>query len=685
MQVFSSVVGLCLICTQLYGQANFTFDANRYNNNGQRVAIVDASSNSAGPSITLHFRDFQLNSQDDIEVYRRPIDGNAGDWLLKANLTAGTEYYTDQDVILGQSYEYQVKKVIPNSEESATTYLLAGVEHNQYDYNGRMILLIDETIVEPLEAEINQLRQDLTGAGYFVELLTAPRIEGWHGGIEVVNVKQSIVDVYNAAPIEDKPTHLFILGHVPVPRSGGGLQAPDGHVESLGARGADTYYADIDGVFTDDMSFNPGNLNHPEAVNLPNDYKWDQDHIPSELELAFGRVDFADVYSQSLSEVELLKSYLDRLHAYKHVIGDTDMGDKTAFYYGYDNSNDGSFRSLPPISGVDNVYEIANNTNMPKTISETGPYQIFMQNQFVPNSNEWNASGMDATIFSSDQSYWGFWCSEENESYIGHIRGLLSKPTKCLSILWTTTAVNIFHQLGLGETIGYATRRIMNHNSTNNLYEKPESDWDTNDWWNRNHMQVLGDPTLRINQVRPIANLTTTELSSSAVLLNWTASTEPSLVGYHIYRADTESGPYDRISTDIVTSTEFLHESPKSNGSWYMVRAIKLETTGSGSYLNPSQGTMIQSGFFLNNELTELESNLIILYPCPADDFVTLEGPLDNYTFELIDSRGKMIQPILSSEEKHVIDIGHLESGCFFIKTTSKKTGNTGILTVVKQ
>lgn len=70
MQVFSSVVGLCLICTQLYGQANFTFDANRYNNNGQRVAIVDASSNSAGPSITLHFRDFQLNSQDDIEVYR---------------------------------------------------------------------------------------------------------------------------------------------------------------------------------------------------------------------------------------------------------------------------------------------------------------------------------------------------------------------------------------------------------------------------------------------------------------------------------------------------------------------------------------------------------------------------------------------------------------------------------------
>ncbi|MBI1878670.1 MAG: hypothetical protein HYR94_10680, partial [Chloroflexi bacterium] len=62
------------------------------------------------------------------------------------------------------------------------------------------------------------------------------------------------------------------------------------------------------------------------------------------------------------------------------------------------------------------------------------------------------------------------------------------------------------------------------------------------------------------------------------------------VVGYHIYRAATAAGPFIRVSAVPVTGTSFTDTGPPAGDSTYMVRAIKLEDTPSGTYFNPSQG-----------------------------------------------------------------------------------------------
>ncbi len=647
-------ISFCFFSILSIAQENFTYDANRYSDNGSRVCLVEAHVDAQ--NFVLSFPDAALNTTAMTQVSRRQKGGEADDWVLLAELDPGTESWIDSEIIPGIAYEYQIKR------NSATGYLLGGIDVDQTNYQGRLILVIDESIQQTLSPQIRQLKKDLTGEGYLVTELYVPRVEGWFGGSEVIDIKSEIQAIYNQAHELDKPNHLFLLGHVPVPRSGLDLQAPDGHVESLGARGADTFYADIDGEFTDVDTYEAANLNHPEAQNLPNDLKWDQDHIPSTLEMAFGRVDFADLNSLSAPESTLLINYLDRLHAYRH--GQTWMGRKTGFYYGYNNSNDGSFRTLVPISGKDGVYEFYSNDNFPQQIQSTGPYQIFMQNRFVPDHIEWNTSGMDATIFSSDQSYWGFWCSEETGG-IGRIRGLLAKPTKCLSILWTTTAVNIFHQMGIGETLGNACKRIMDHAIDNPIYEKPEADWDDRDWWNRNHMQVLGDPTLRINQVLPISNLRAESWSSSLLHLGWDASVDTDIVGYHIYRADTEFGFYERITSEPVEETEYLDDTFDNFNYWYMVRAVKREVTGSGTYLNPSVGLFAQAEIAFSTQ--EVGSAIhLSTFPNPASEYIEFKTEKRMHRIIIQNDAGQVIYSTHLDDNFLRMQLDGLISGQYF-------------------
>jgi len=78
--------------------------------------------------------------------------------------------------------------------------------------------------------KIFQLKKELTRDGWFVnELTVAPGDSDFNDGAVVLNVKSEINDIYNASSDDDKPKVLFILGQIPLPRSGKGLQAPDGN------------------------------------------------------------------------------------------------------------------------------------------------------------------------------------------------------------------------------------------------------------------------------------------------------------------------------------------------------------------------------------------------------------------------------------------------------------------------
>src|SRR5262249_11265763 len=126
---------------------------------------------------------------------------------------------------------------------------------------------------------------------------------------------------------------VFILGHVPVPYSG--MEAEDGHRSQrwgvhLGAWATDLYYGDVDGIWTDKLPYASSDPpSYPETRNDPGDGKFDQAVLPANaagvarLELSVGRVDFAKMpaFEQARtprSEIQLLRNYLNKDHAYRH-------------------------------------------------------------------------------------------------------------------------------------------------------------------------------------------------------------------------------------------------------------------------------------------------------------------------------------------------------------------------------
>ncbi len=644
--------------SQIYAQFNFDFDINT---TGQRVCLVSATASENPATITINLLDNYFNSQFNYTIKRRPINGSNADWITVASDVTAINW-TDTNVSVGDVFEYQVRRLRQTFD--AIGYVTACVKYDQSDHKGQMILVIDNSFQASLSSEILQLKRDLTHEGWFVNELFVPRATTWETEPAIVTIKNQIKSIYNNAPANDKPKHLFILGHIPIARSGLGASTPDDHDENKGARGADCYYADIDGVYTDTANFNPGNID-PKAINLAGDLKWDQDYIPSQIEMAFGRVDFADIAGANTSEENLLRNYLNRLHNYRIVANGSDMGNKTAFNFGYDNSNDGSYRSLIPISGENNVDYYTGNLSFPEWLQQNGRYQIFMQNIQVPITAQWQDFGLNSTIFSSDQSYWGYWDEPFTNGVYGKIRELLSQNTKCLGMIYTTTGINIFHQPGMGETMGWSCKRIMDHNQTNNLYEKPSQQYDTPDYWGRTHFQYHGDPTLRLNQVKPVTNLVQTFTNGET--LTWTASQDTDIVGYHVYRAYNEFGKFERLTPNPITSLTFTNTELTAVVRHYLVKAIKLETTGSGTYLNPSIGVSPT----INLKNNDFDSSNIEVVPNPASNYISISSLEKIDFYQIIDIQGKIIANSDYFNDK--IDVSTLLSGIYFIKIKSNE------------
>jgi hypothetical protein len=103
------------------------------------------------------------------------------------------------------------------------------------------------------------------------------------------------------------------------------------------------------------------------------------------------------------------------------------------------------------------------------------------------------------------------------------------------------------------------------------------------------YISLMGDPTLRMDPVSPPSALAGTA-SGGSVNLHWSPSPD-TVVGYHVYRSDSPGGPLLRRNGSLISGTNFADLGVASQLYTYMVRAVKLQTTPSGSYFNGSQGT----------------------------------------------------------------------------------------------
>jgi hypothetical protein len=664
-KIFFAIIIACIL-NDGKGQ-NYSFN---FNTNGRRVCLVNSNVTLSPLSVTINILEASQNSSELTSIYRRSLNGN--NWTAMAlNLSAGTTSWTDNNVALGDVWEY---KVVRNNTWSfmgnnypAVGYTIGSVFKNEDAYKGQMILLVASDVIANLSTKYTRLKSELVADGWKVNEIIVNRALNWDSGDTVVTIKNQITTIYNGAPTNDKPKCLFILGHVPLPRCGSTLvTAPDEHDENKGARGCDCYYADIDGQFTDTATFNPGNLVTPLAINLPNDYKWDQDFFPSDIELAFGRVDFADLTDGSLTENQYMSNYLDRLSNYRNVTNGFNMGEKSAFHFGFDNSNDGSYRSLPNISKSANVFQNTSNLPHPQWVQNNGPFKIYMQNLLVPDFNEWQQYGMNATVFSSDQSYWGFGDVAQNGSIYSRIRSLLAANTKCLVTLWTTTGINIFHQACTGQPFGLALKEIMNHNTVNQKLEKAPQTYDTEDFWNRTHFAYYGDPTITLYQVTPPTLLSIANNNGSAQL-QWTLSADTAVKSYSIYESNSQSGPFIKISNANVVTNNFIIPNYQT-GNWYMVRGEKKFESGCGQFVNLSIGSSVQGNLTLNNALI-LQDVQINVSPNPTNNEVRINSNKSIENIHILSYDGKTVKSIEDIQKSTIsIDLQNFNMGVYYLK-----------------
>ena len=520
------------------------------------------------PQITLQWLGNSTTTQ--YQVFRKlKEDVNWGSAL--AVLNGSINQYTDSSVGIDTSYEYQVRRV--GSGYNGFGYINSGIEIHETNYRGKLILIVDSNFISGLSAEIKRLIEDIEGDGWQVIRHDVLRTGS------VKHVKDLIVNDYYSDTVP--PKAVFLVGHVPVPYSGN--INPDGHADHLGAWPADCYYADVDGTWTD-VSVNSTTVSPPRTQNIPGDGKFDQSVAPSNLELQVGRVDFHDMPSFSLSEQQLLKNYLDKDHDYRKKIfspiKQAVIDDNFGYFSGEAFAGSG-YKNFAPLVGASNVITADYFTSMSSTSYAWsygcggGTYNSAGGIGTTANFAASNLQGVFTMLFGS---YFGDWDAQDN-----FLKAPLAQG-EVLTSVWSGRPHYQFHHMGLGENIGYDI--LMTQNNPGGLYFASPTGI-TGKWV---HNALMGDPTLRNDVVSPVSNVVATK-SGYNCLITWSASTETNIVGYNLYMKNDTNTFYTKINSGPLTSLTFTDNCLRFKGIYtYMVRALKLENTASGSYYNMSEG-----------------------------------------------------------------------------------------------
>jgi hypothetical protein len=520
------------------------------------------------PRVTLSW--IADSGASDYTLFRKSRDSIS--WGAPIASLAGTAVtFPDSDVAMNTNYEYKISK---SAAASGYGYIYMGIQAPLAEDRGKVILLVDNAFTSSLSGELARLQQDLIGDGWIVLRHDVSRSDS------VTNIKALVSADYNADPANVKV--VFLLGHVPVPYSGN--INPDGHSEHLGAWPADVYYADMNGTWTD-SNVNSTGASDPRNWNTPGDGKFDQGTLPSDLTLQVGRVDLANLPILSRTETELLRQYLNKNHNFRHRLIAAQRRAWIDDNFGVSGAGApvavSGWRNFPALFGASNTFAgsdwfmtMATNSYLWGYGCGAGTYTSIAG---VGSTANFAANDPQVVFTMFFGSFFGDWDTTNNV-----MRAALATTNYTLTSVWSGRPYWQFHHMAMGETIGFSTKLSQNNNGVN----KPG--YDANNQYIRSvTIALMGDPTLRMHAVAPVSLLLAATNGSGGVDLTWNPSAD-AVVGYHVYRAPTATGPFTRLTANLLTATNFT--DPVITTNVYMVRAVKLEVSGSGSYYNASQG-----------------------------------------------------------------------------------------------
>jgi len=539
---------------------------------------VSASVQETPPTITLRWPGDSFATSYELSRKSRADQS----WTALATLPGDVNTYADSNVAVGAAYEYQIIKRTNSKAPPYAGYghIYAGMNVPIIESRGTVILIVDNRWSGELGAELDRLRQDLIGDGWNVIRHDVSPNDSPEA------VKALIKTDYTADPQNVKA--VFLFGHVAVPYSGD-IQ-PDGHDNHQGAWPADGYYGEMHGEWTD-SSVNRQTAERKINWNVPGDGKFDQSTFPSDVDLQVGRVDFWNMTSfmiiqPSRSEKNLLRQYLNKDHNFRHGLLKVDRRGIVCDNFGMrgDDSVAGSgWRNLAAFFGAENVIEVGFGQYLPTVTSQSFLWAYgagggsYYYSSGVANAEDFAIHDPKVVFTMFLGSYYGDW---NNES--AFLRSPLGSTTYTLTCSYSGFPHWYYQHMALGETIGDGVLLSQN-NKPNGVY-LPQAQQGAHEV----HIALMGDPTLRLHPVIPPADLVASA-GADAVQLNWSASGDSEILGYHVYRAASE-GPFARITGDSPVAGTNFTDHPPGGTFTYMVRAVKVERSASGTYFNPSQG-----------------------------------------------------------------------------------------------
>ncbi len=500
-------------------------------------------------------------------VLRRRLLGESGWTNDLTTLGVGQTTFTDTTVQVGQSYEYGFEY---RTNPRFYAYVASGINIPLPDSRGKLILLVDETMATPCADELEILTRDLVGDGWFVIRHDVPRNDDDDlDGFQSIAIKDVILSEYDADPTNVKAVLLF--GHVPIPYSGDNI--PDGHF--FRPLPADGYYGEIDGVWTDTRDYS-SKASQSRWVNVAGDGKFDQYTFPSDVDLLVGRIDLSSLPSFASSEVELLKRYVGKAHAWRHGLVEVDqkavLAENREWNWGPWNfirqfGLEAATRNETTALFADrNLFAYFGNTG---SFTSAGPIE----------TSALAGGNVNAVFAFEGGSYSVDWDTPD-----ALMRAFVASSGTTLASGWSEFPGYYFHHMGVGQPIGFSIRTMQNAS---------KADYKENYFTSARaiHHCLQGDPTIRLHPVAPPSRLSATDNGSDATI-SWNASTDPQVIGYDVFRADSVTDPFTKLNSGLVNATRFVDATSRSGDVVYMVRAVKLELS-TGNYFNGSQGMFV--------------------------------------------------------------------------------------------
>src|SRR5208283_5095008 len=89
-------------------------------------------------------------------------------------------------------------------------------------------------------------------------------------------------------------------------------------------------------------------------------------------------------------------------------------------------------------------------------------------------------------------------------------------------------------------------------------------------------------------QQNTTVNLTVTAL----VALSWAASTSPGVIGYNAYRSMTSGGPYAKLNSSLISTTNYTDQQVQSGSTYYYVTTAVKSQGQESAYSNQAIATV---------------------------------------------------------------------------------------------